>query len=432
MIERYSLPEMAKIWSEENQYQKWLEIEVAAAEVMAELGEIPAEAAAKIKANARFDVERIHAIELRTRHDMLAFLEAVNESLGEEARFVHMGLTSSDVKDTATSLLLKEAGELIIVEMRRLRDAIGHKAVEYKDTLMVGRTHGIHGEPITFGLKLAVWYEEMKRQIKRMEDAVAEIAVGQLSGAVGTYANIDPRVEVMVCERLKLEPAPVSTQIIQRDRYAFYLSILANIASSIDKFATEFRNLQRTDILEVEESFKKGQKGSSAMPHKKNPITSEQMSGLSRVVRANAIVGFENEVLWHERDMTHSSAERVVLPDSTILVHYMLRKFTAVIEELGVKEDRMLENLERTLGLVFSQKVMLALVEKGLLRDEAYAYVQANSLRAWAERVDFKKLLLEDERVMKYLTPEEIDKIFNYRDYTVHVDMIFRRLGLLN
>lgn len=432
MIERYTLPEMAKIWSEENQYQKWLEIEIAAAEVMAELGEIPVEAAAKIKAGARFSVERIQEIELRTRHDMLAFLEAVNENLGEEARYVHMGLTSSDVKDTATSLLLKEAGELIIVEIKRLRDAVGKKALEHKDTLMVGRTHGIHGEPITFGLKLAVWYEELKRQLKRMEDAVTEIAVGQLSGAVGTYANIDPRVETMVCESLGLAPAPVSTQIIQRDRYAFYLSVLANIASSIDKFATEFRNLQRTDLLEVEESFKKGQKGSSAMPHKKNPITSEQMSGLARVVRANALVGFENAVLWHERDMTHSSAERVVLPDSTILVHYMLRKFTTVVEELGVLEDRMMENLGRTLGLVFSQKVMLALVDKGLLRDEAYAHVQANSLRAWAERVEFKKLLLEDEWVMKYLTPEELDGIFNYRDYAVHVDMIFRRIGLLN
>jgi adenylosuccinate lyase len=265
-----------------------------------------------------------------------------------------------------------------------------------------------------------------------MEDAVAEIAVGQLSGAVGTYANIDPRVEEMVCVRLGLTPAPVSTQIIQRDRYAFYISVLANIASSIDKFATEFRNLQRTDILEVEESFKKGQKGSSAMPHKKNPITSEQMSGLSRVVRANALVGFENVALWHERDMTHSSAERVVLPDSTTLVHYMLRKFTQVVEELGVHQDRMVENLNRTLGLVFSQKVMLSLVEKGLLREEAYAIVQSNAMQAWEERVEFKQLLIADGRVLEYLNLADLDAIFNYEDYLIHVDSIFRRIGLLS
>lgn len=432
MIERYTLPGMAQIWSEENMYRQWLRIEIATAEVMAELGQIPAGAAQKIKANATFDVERIHEIEMRTRHDMLAFLEAVNENLGDESKYVHMGLTSSDVKDTATSLLLKEAGERIIEELICLRDAIGRKALEHKDTLMVGRTHGIHGEPITFGLKLAVWYEEVKRQLKRMEDAVAEIAVGQLSGAVGTYANIDPRVEERVCIRLGLVPAPVSTQIIQRDRYAFYLSVLANIASSIDKFATELRNLQRTDILEVEESFKKGQKGSSAMPHKKNPITSEQMSGLSRVVRANALVGFENITLWHERDMTHSSAERVVLPDSTTLVHYMVYKFTQVIEELGIHTDRMLENLDRTLGLVFSQKVMLALVERGLLREDAYEIVQLNALRAWDERLSFQQLLMADGRVMEYLTPEDLDVIFNYEDYLVHVDSIFRRIGLLS
>ncbi|AZR74252.1 adenylosuccinate lyase [Anoxybacter fermentans] len=432
MIERYTLPEMARIWSEENVFQKWLEIEIVTAEVMADLGQIPKEAAKKIRANAKFSIERIHEIEKRTRHDMLAFLEAVNENLGDESKYLHMGLTSSDVKDTATSLLLKEAGEQIIEELKQLRDAIAEKALEHKDTLMVGRTHGVHGEPITFGLKLAVWFEEIKRQIKRMEDAVAEIAVGQLSGAVGTYANIDPKVEEMVCERLDLKPAPISTQIIQRDRHAFFLSVLANIASSLDKFATEIRNLQRTDLLEVEEAFKKGQKGSSAMPHKKNPIVSERISGLSRVVRANAMVGFENMPLWHERDLTHSSAERVILPDSTILVHYMVKKFTAVIKELKVNKDRMLENLGRTLGLVFSQKVMLALVEKGLLREEAYSYVQSNALKAWEERVEFKQLLLEDERVMNYLTPEELDEIFKYEDYLVHVDTIFRRLGLLS
>ncbi|MCK4258905.1 MAG: adenylosuccinate lyase [Halanaerobiales bacterium] len=432
MLERYSFPEMAQIWSEENVYQKWLDIEIATAEVMAELGDIPKEAASEIKKNAKFSVERILEIEKRTRHDMLAFLEAVNENLGDESKYVHKGLTSSDVKDTATALLLKEAGELILKELKCLCDAIGKKALEHKDTLMVGRTHGIHGEPITFGLKLAVWYEELKRQIKRMKDAVSDIAVGQLSGAVGTYANIDPVVEENVCELLKLQPALVSNQILQRDRHAYYLSVLANIASSLDKFATEIRNMQRTDLLEVEEAFKKGQKGSSAMPHKKNPITSERISGLSRIVRANAMVGFENVPLWHERDLTHSSAERVILPDSTILIHYMIKKFTTVIDELGIHEDRMMENLDRTLGLVFSQKVMLTLVDKGLLREEAYSYVQSNALKAWKDRVEFKKLLLEDERVMEHLTPEALDKIFNYEDYIIHVDAIFTRIGLLS
>ena len=430
MIERYTLPEMKRIWSRENGYKKWLEIEIVTAEVMAELGQIPKDAAEKIRAKADFSIERIDEIEKRTRHDILAFLEAVYETLGDESKYVHKGLTSSDVKDTATSMLLKEAGEHILEEIKKLKDAIGKRAIEHKDTLMVGRTHGIHGEPITFGLKLAVWYEEMERQIKRMKQALEEISVGQLSGAVGTYANIDPKVEEMACEKLGLKPSPVTNQIIQRDRHAFFLSTLANIASSIDKFATEIRNLQRTDLLEVEEAFRKGQKGSSAMPHKKNPIVSERMSGLSRIVKANASVGFDNVTLWHERDLTHSSPERVVLPDSTTLVHYMLRKFTTVMDELGVKEDRMEENLDRTLGLVFSQKVMLTLVDKGILRDEAYSYVQSNALKAWEDRVDFKELLMEDGRVMEHLTPEELDEIFNYEDYLTHVDMIFERLGL--
>ena len=430
MIERYTLPEMKRIWSRENGYKKWLEIEIVTAEVMAELGQIPKDAAEKIRAKADFSIERIDEIEKRTRHDILAFLEAVYETLGDESKYVHKGLTSSDVKDTATSMLLKEAGEHILEEIKKLKDAIGKRAIEHKDTLMVGRTHGIHGEPITFGLKLAVWYEEMERQIKRMKQALEEISVGQLSGAVGTYANIDPKVEEMACEKLGLKPSPVTNQIIQRDRHAFFLSTLANIASSIDKFATEIRNLQRTDLLEVEEAFRKGQKGSSAMPHKKNPIVSERMSGLSRIVKANASVGFDNVTLWHERDLTHSSPERVVLPDSTTLVHYMLRKFTTVMDELGVKEDRMEENLDRTLGLVFSQKVMLTLVDKGILRDEAYSYVQSNALKAWEDRVDFKELLMEDDRVMEHLTPEELDEIFNYEDYLTHVDMIFERLGL--
>lgn len=432
MIERYTLPEMAEIWSIENTYQKWLEIEVETARVMAELGEIPQDAAEKISTGASFSLERIQEIEKKTRHDMLAFLEAVNESLGTESKYLHLGLTSSDVKDTATSLLLKEAGQLIIRELKTLRDMIGKKAVKYKDTLMVGRTHGIHGEPTTFGLKLANWYTEVERQLNRMESAVSDIAVGQLSGAVGTYANINPEVEKQVCQRLGLVAAPVSSQIIQRDRHAFYLSVLANIASSLDKFATEIRNLQRTDILEVEEAFKSGQKGSSAMPHKKNPISNEQISGLARVVRANVIVGYENIPLWHERDMTHSSAERVVLPDSLIIVHYILCKFTTIIQELVVHPERMKENLERTHGLIFSQKVMLALVAEGVLREEAYEYVQANALRAWEERTDFQELLLNDQRVMAWLTPEKLAGIFQYESYLVHVDLIFRRIGLLS
>lgn len=432
MIERYTLPEMAEIWEVENTYRQWLTIEIETARVMAELGEIPQDAAEKIVKNASFSVGRIQEIEKRTRHDMLAFLEAVNENLGAESKYLHLGLTSSDVKDTATSLLLTEAGQLIVTELKNLRDVIAQKAQKYKDTLMVGRTHGIHGEPTTFGLKLAIWYTEVKRQLVRMESAITEIAVGQLSGAVGTYANINPEVESRVCQRLGLVAAPVSSQIIQRDRHAFYLSVLANIASSLDKFATEIRNLQRTDILEVEEAFHSGQKGSSAMPHKKNPISCEQISGLARVVRANAIVGHENIPLWHERDMTHSSAERVVLPDSLTIVHYMLRKLTNIIKELVVHPDRMKENLERTLGLIFSQKVMLALVEAGVMRDEAYSYVQANALKAWEERTAFQKLLLRDQRVMTKLTPEKLAEIFQYESYLIHIDKIFRRIGLLS
>lgn len=432
MIERYTLPQMAQLWSEESAWGALLEVEIVASEVMAELGLIPQEAAQAIREKATFSVERIHEIEARNHHDIIAFLEAVSENLGEEARYLHLGLTSNDAKDTATALLLKEASDLILKEMESLLDVLCQRARQHKDILMVGRTHGIHAEPITFGLKLAVWVEEIRRQRKRMREAREEIAVGQLSGAVGTYANVDPRVEPLVCERLGLRLAPISTQVLQRDRHAFFLSVLANIACSLDKFATELRNLQRTDILEVEEAFAREQKGSSAMPHKKNPISSEQISGLARIVRSHALAAFENVPLWHERDISHSSAERVIFPDSTTLVHYMLRQMTRVLGELIVHSERMQENLDRTHGLVFSQRLMLALVDKGIPRDQAYRAVQANALRTWKEGIPLLQLSRQDPLLSQHLSSEELEALFRYENFLTHVDLIFQRLGLLD
>ncbi|SJZ80975.1 adenylosuccinate lyase [Selenihalanaerobacter shriftii] len=430
MIDRYTLPAMKKIWSEENKFAKWLEIEVAVCEALGELGDIPQEDVDKIKENSTFTVDRIKEIEKETRHDILAFLTAVAESLGSESKYIHLGLTSSDIKDTARSLQLKESAEIILERLEKVTKLLGEKAVEYKKVVMVGRTHGIHAEPITFGLKLANWYAEMERNIERFKAAKDRISYGKISGAVGTFANISPKVEEMTCEALGLTPAPISSQILQRDRHAEYISVLAVIAGSLDKFATEIRNLQRTDILEVEESFKKGQKGSSAMPHKKNPITCERISGLSRVVRSNTISAYENQPLWHERDLTHSSVERIIFPDSNILIDYMLAKFETVIEKLRVLEDNMLRNLEQTNGLIFSQKVMLELVDKGLLRDDAYGLVQRNALKAWEDEKPFKDYLLEDEEVLKHLNEEEINKIFDYDYHLRNIDAIYKRLNL--
>ncbi|MTV49068.1 adenylosuccinate lyase [Heliobacillus mobilis] len=430
MIDRYTLPEMGAIWADENRFQKWLDVEVAACEAMAEMGKIPREAFEAIRDKAGFNVQRIFEIEEITKHDVLAFLTCVAEYIGEESKYVHMGMTSSDVLDTSLSLQMKEAGELLVQKLKKLREVIGQRAVEHKYTVMIGRTHGIHAEPVTFGLKLALWYDEVGRCINRMNHAIDTISVGAISGAVGTFAQIDPRVEEFACGKLGLRPAPISTQVIQRDRHAEYMSTIAVVGSSLDKFATELRNLQRTDIHEVEEAFSKGQKGSSAMPHKKNPITSERVAGLARVLRGNALAALENVALWHERDITHSSVERVIIPDSTILLDYMLAKMIEIMKNLQVFPENMKANLEKTLGLVNSQRVMLALVDKGVLRETAYHWVQRNALKAWEIKVPFKELVLKDEEIMTKLNDQEVEGLFDYDYHIKHVDTLFKRVGL--
>ena len=430
MINRYSVPEMEQIWSEENQYRIWLDIEIAACRAWKQLGKIPAAELKKIEKNVKLDIARIKEIEKVTRHDILAFVEGINETLGNESKYIHMGLTSSDVKDTALAVQMKQAAELILENLINLKEKLGEEAVLHKNTMMIGRTHGVHGEPVTWGLKLAVWYKEIARHIDRIKRVINIVGVGQMSGAVGTYASINPVVEELVCQDLGLEPAPVSNQVLQRDRHADLMNTLALIAASLEKFATEIRNLQRTDILEVEEGFRKGQKGSSAMPHKKNPIVCERISGLARIVRGNVVPALENISLWHERDLTHSSVERVIIPDSTILVNYMLNKFLMVINELVINKDRMKENLDKTHGLIFSQKVMLALVEKGLTREEAYEVAQSNALDAWGKRCSYQELLKGDGRVTDLLSGDEIEAIFDYRSFLKELDYIYRRIGL--
>lgn len=430
MIERYTLPEMGKIWEAQNRFRKWLDIEIAACEAMAELGKIPAEAVKVIKEKANFNVDRINEIEEVVNHDVIAFLTCVAEYVGEESRYIHLGMTSSDVLDTATAIQMKEAGELILNQLRALREVLVEKAREYRMTPMIGRTHGIHAEPITFGLKMLLWVAEVDRSIKRMENAIDTVSVGMISGAVGTYANIDPRVEEIACKQLGLKHALVSTQVLQRDRHAEFMATLAVIAGSLDKFATELRNLQRTDILEVEEYFGKGQKGSSAMPHKRNPITSERVSGLARVVRGNALAAMENQALWHERDITHSSVERVIIPDSCILMHYMLDKFIKIMKNLLVYPENMMKNINKTHGLVFSQRVLLALVDKGISRERAYELVQRNALNSWHTGQDFQGLLLADKEVRELLSEEEIKELFNFDYHLAQVDTVFKRFGL--
>ncbi|MCG9966618.1 adenylosuccinate lyase [Pelotomaculum terephthalicicum JT] len=431
MIERYTLPEMARIWSEENKFRKWLDVEIYACEAMAELGQIPAEALAEIKDKADFNVQRIAEIEAVVDHDMIAFTTNVGEYVGEASKYIHLGLTSSDVLDTSMAVLMKEAGLHIVGRLKQLREALLEKAREHRNTIMIGRTHGIHAEPITFGLKMLLWVAETDRNIQRMERAVENISVGKISGAVGTYANISPRVEEHVCARLGLRPAMVSTQVLQRDRHAEYLTTIAVIGSSLDKFATELRSLQRTDILEVEEFFKKGQKGSSAMPHKRNPITGERVSGLARLLRGNALAAMENVPLWNERDISHSSVERVIVPDSTITLDYMLVKLTGIITNLLVYPENMLRNVERTHGLIFSQRVLLALVEeKGVSRERAYELVQRNAMQSWRTGASFRDLLLKDGEVTALLTEKEIDELFDYNYHLKHVDDVYRRFGL--
>lgn len=430
MIARYSLPEMSAIWSDNNRFQKWLDTELAACEAMSELGIIPRSAFLQIKEKAAFDADRIAEIEQVTRHDVLAFLTCVAENVGDASKYIHLGMTSSDVLDTSLAVQLKEACGLLLGRVNKLMEAVGAKAVEHKYTTMVGRSHGVHAEPITFGLKMALWYTELGRHLERLRRARETVAVGKISGAVGTMANIDPRVEEYVCAKLGLKPAEISTQIVQRDRHAELMSVLAILASSLDKFATEIRSLQRTEILEAEEKFAKGQKGSSAMPHKRNPIICERISGLARVIRGNALAAMENITLWHERDISHSSVERIILPDSMILLDYMLDKFTGIIENLVVYPEHMLDNLNKTGGLVFSQRVLLALIDKGLLRETAYAMVQKHALQAWNEGADFKKLLLEDKEIGQYLSPGEIESLFDFDYHTRNIDYLFKRTGL--
>ncbi|MDZ5713508.1 adenylosuccinate lyase [Jeotgalibacillus haloalkalitolerans] len=431
MIERYTRPEMGAIWTEQNRFEAWLEVEILACEAWSELGDIPKEDVQKIRENASFDVDRIKAIEEETRHDVVAFTRAVSETLGDEKKWVHYGLTSTDVVDTALSYLLRQANEILLADLERFVEILAEKAKEHKDTVMMGRTHGVHAEPTTFGLKLALWYEEMKRNLDRFKRAAAGVEFGKMSGAVGTYANIDPFVESYVCEKLGLTPAPVSTQTLQRDRHADYMATLALIATSIEKFAVEVRSLQKSETREVEEFFAKGQKGSSAMPHKRNPIGSENMTGLARLIRGYMQTAYENVPLWHERDISHSSAERVILPDATIALNYMLNRFGNIVKNLTVFPENMKRNMDRTLGLIYSQRVLLALIDKGLSREEAYDTVQPKAMEAWEKQVHFRELVEAEEKITSKLSPAEIEDCFDYTYHLQHVDTVFKRIGLL-
>ncbi len=418
---------MATIWSEEHKLRTWLRVEILACEAWAELGKIPADAVEAIKQRADFSPGRVAEIEDVTRHDVIAFLTAVGEQVGPESRFIHFGLTSSDMLDTALAVNLCEASDIIIEDLKKLMNALGRRAHEHKNTIMIGRSHGVHAEPITFGLKMALWYTETVRNLERMRRAKEAVGFGKISGAVGTFANLDPAVEQYVCEKLGLKAAPVSTQIIQRDRHAEFLTTLAIIASSLDKFATEIRHLQRTEVLEAEEFFEKGQKGSSAMPHKRNPIRSENISGLARVVRGNAMASLENVALWHERDISHSSVERIIIPDSCILIDFMLARLTGVIDKLLVYPENMQSNLQKTKGLPCSESVLLGLIQKGLTRDQAYQLVQRCAMKVWEDGADFRETLLADPEVASRLSEQELEDCFDMKHHLRFVDEIFRR-----
>jgi adenylosuccinate lyase len=428
MIPRYTRPEMGKIWAEERKFETWLEIELLVCEALSELGEISADAVREIRGKACFNVNRVNEIEKVTKHDVIAFLTNVGESIGPLSRYLHYGLTSSDILDTSLALLLKEASELILQDLHRLLEVLKKKAFQYKETLMIGRSHGVHAEPITFGLKMALWHDEMKRNLIRMERAKEAVSVGKISGAVGTFAHIGPSVEEFVCRRLGLKPAPISTQIVQRDHHAEFFTTLAIIASSIEKFSVELRHLQRSEVLEAEEFFSKGQKGSSAMPHKRNPISAENLSGLARLVRSYSLAALENIPLWHERDISHSSVERVIAPDATILVDYMLNRLTSMIENLIVYPENMKANLEKMGGLIYSETILLLLTKKGVSREEAYSVVQRNAMKVWEKGEDFKGLLSQDEMIKGLLTRAELDAAFDVRNHLKHVDDIFRRV----
>jgi adenylosuccinate lyase len=428
MIKRYTHPEMGAIWTEQRRYEAWLEVELAATDAMASAGLVPPEAARDLRSRARFEVDRIEEIEQVTQHDVIAFTTAVAEHVGPSARWLHFGLTSSDVVDTAQAIQMREATELVIKGVAGLMDAVRSRADEHRMTPMIGRTHGVHAEPMTFGLKLALWYAELQRDLDRLLRARDVVSVGKISGAVGTFAHLDPSIEASVCARLGLQPDPVSSQVIQRDRHAELMTTLAIVAASLEKFALEIRGLQKTEIGEVEEPFGKGQKGSSAMPHKRNPVGCEQITGLARLVRANAMAALENVALWHERDISHSSVERVILPDSFIAVDHMLRRFTRIVRGMVVYPQRMMENLNRSRGVVFSGTVLLELARRGISREQAYEWVQRNAMRSFHEQKDFKSLLLEDADLMKVLTRADIDKAFDLHDQMRNVDVIFARV----
>jgi len=428
MIPRYTRPEMGKIWTEQRKYETWLEIELLACEALAELGYVPREAAKEIRQKATFNTDRVNEIEKETKHDVIAFLTSVGESIGPLSKYLHYGLTSSDILDTSLALLLKEASDLILQDIHQLLAVLKEKAYRHKETLMIGRSHGVHAEPITFGLKMALWYDEMKRNLVRMERAKEAVSVGMVSGAVGTFAHIPPFVEEYVCKGLGLKAAPISTQVIQRDVHAEYFTTLAVIVSSIEKFAVELRHLQRTEVLEAEEYFSKGQKGSSAMPHKRNPVSAENLSGLARLVRSYSVASLENVPLWHERDISHSSVERVIAPDATILIDYMLVRFASIVKNLLVYPDRMKTNLEKMGGLIFSEAVLLLLTRKGLSREEAYAAVQRNAMKVWEKGGDFKTSLSRDEAIQRLVAPDELEAAFDVRAPFTHIDQIYRRV----
>ena len=430
MIDRYTRPEMGRIWTEENKLAKWLEVELAALDALAHYKYIPKNIPLVVRKKAKFSLSRVKKIESIVQHDVIAFLTNLAEHIGRNGRFIHFGLTSSDILDTGLALQLKDASKILIYDLEEFISILGKKAREHKQTLMVGRSHGVHAEPITFGLKMALFYAEFERNLQRLKRAAETVAYGKISGAVGTFANIPPKVEVYVCKKLGLKPAPISTQVIQRDRHAEYMTTLAIIGGSLEKIATEFRNLQKTETLEVEEQFGKGQKGSSAMPHKRNPITSERVAGLSRILRGNAIAAMENIALWHERDITHSSVERVIFPDSTILLDYMLVTMTEVLKNLKVHKNKMLYNLDLSRGMVFSQGLLLRLIQKGLMREKAYQLVQDCAKQVWDGNRNFREVVMNDRQIRSFLNPKEIESVFHYDYHTKHVNHIFKRVGI--
>ncbi|NLO20345.1 MAG: adenylosuccinate lyase [Ignavibacteria bacterium] len=430
MIQRYTSKDIAPIWSDENRFSVWLKIEILACEAQNKLGLVPNDALENIQKKAKFNVERILEIEETVKHDVIAFLTNVEEYVGDSARYIHFGMTSSDILDTCFAYQCKQAAEIILKKLEKFQQVLAKRAIEFKHTICVGRTHGIHAEPTTFGLKLALWFEECKRNIERMKFAIDEVSVGKINGAVGTFEHISPTVEEYVCEKMGLRPAPVTNQVIQRDRFANLLTTIALAGSFLEKIATEIRHLQRTEVLEAEEYFSKGQKGSSAMPHKKNPIVSEQICGLARLLRSNAMAAVENNALWHERDISHSSVERVIFPDSTILIDYLLNKTISLVENLVVHEERMKENLDLTKGLIYSQKLLLKLAEKGIPRQEAYYIVQDSAMLTWKENIHFLNALLENQKLMNILTKEEIEALFKHDEIFKNVDYIFKRLRI--